>query len=90
MSRAVKPPRTQLSPSWYREKQYQGALVSWQQLIPDGRTRVGLLLGARRIRSGDPRSIRTVLEVLDSGSGTVQTVETWQVSPIQEQELAAT
>lgn len=84
MSEAAQLPSTQLSPSWYRDEQYQGALVSWHALIPDGRTRVGVLVGARRVRSGDPRSIRTVLEVLECGSGTIQTVETWQVFPMQD------
>lgn len=46
---------------------------------------MGVLVGARRVRSGDPRSIRTVLEVLEFGSGTIQTVETWQAFPVQDQ-----
>jgi hypothetical protein len=86
MRRAVaRPLSAQLSPSWYRDEQYQGALVSWNSLIPDGRSRMGVLVGARRVRSGDPRSIRTVLEVLEFGSGTIQTVETWQAFPVQDQ-----
>lgn len=72
-----------LGPSWYREQQYQGALVSWTPLVPDGRRRMGVLVGAKRVRSGDPRSIRTVLEVLELGTGSIQSVETWQAFPVQ-------
>jgi len=66
---------------WYRMKQYQGALVSWNALIPDGVRRQGILLRATRVRSGDPRSIRTVLEVLPFGSSAPERIETWQAQP---------
>jgi len=72
-----------LGSSWYREEQYQGALVSWMPLVPDGRRRMGVLVGAKRVRSGDPRSVRTVLEVLELGTGCIRRVETWQAFPVQ-------
>jgi hypothetical protein len=84
MGGAAQLPHSQMSPSWYRDEQYQGALVSWQPLIPDGGKRFGVLVGARRVRSGDPRSIRTVLEVLECGTSSIRTVETWQVFPVQD------
>lgn len=73
---------TSNSTPWYRDEQCQGALVSWMPIVPDGRERRGILLGAKRIRSGDPRSIRTALEVMELGTGTIHTVETWQARPI--------
>ena len=57
--------------------------MSWTPLVPDGRRRMGVLVGAKRVRSGDPRSIRTVLEVLELGTGSIQSVETWQAFPVQ-------
>lgn len=85
--RSLGPPRvgdhvTSNSTPWYRDEQCQGALVSWTPIAPDGTEHRGILLGAKRIRSGDPRSIRTALEVMELGTGTIYTVETWQARQI--------
>lgn len=68
---------------WFREPKRQGCLVKWSRNQGEG---IGIFLGTREIlRPAQPeRRLEITLDILDSDSGRVLSVETWRVRPIGE------